>query len=44
MLKESFIKIFERDIEKLKSEITLFDKEDDLWFTAGDVKNSAGKK
>ena len=42
MLKESFIKIFERDIEKLKSEITQFDKEEDLWFTAGDVKNSAG--
>ncbi len=42
MLKESFIKIFERDLEKLKSEITLFDKEDELWIIAGDVKNSAG--
>ena len=39
---KSFVKIFERDIDKLKSEITLFDSEEDLWIIAGDVKNSAG--
>ncbi len=42
MKSESFVKIFERDIDKLKSEITLFDSEEDLWIIAGDVKNSAG--
>jgi hypothetical protein len=42
MKKESFVKIFDRDIEKLKAEILQFEKEEDLWFIAGDVKNSAG--
>ncbi|MFZ1288720.1 MAG: DinB family protein [Melioribacteraceae bacterium] len=42
MLKEYLIKIFERDLEKLKSEIQLFNAEENLWITKGDIKNSAG--
>ncbi|MEE9430588.1 MAG: DUF1572 family protein [Melioribacteraceae bacterium] len=42
MLKNSLIKIFERDLKKLKEEIILFENESDLWVTAGDVNNSPG--
>ncbi|MCP5063656.1 MAG: DUF1572 domain-containing protein [Ignavibacteriae bacterium] len=42
MLKQSLIKIFERDLDKLKKEILLFENESDLWITAGDVNNSPG--
>ncbi len=42
MLKQSLIKLFERDLEKLKEEILLFENESDLWITAGDVNNSPG--
>ena len=42
MLNDSLIEIFERDLERLKSEILLFENESDLWLTAGDVKNSPG--
>lgn len=42
MLLESLIKIFDRDLEKLKSEIKLFEKEENLWLVNGDIKNSAG--
>jgi hypothetical protein len=33
---------YERDLRKLTEEINLFQKEEDLWKTAGAVKNSAG--
>ena len=39
---QSLIKIFDRDLEKLKSEIKLFKKEENLWLVNGDIKNSAG--
>jgi len=39
---KSYAKIFERDIDKLTSEISLFDSEEDLWVIAGDVRNSVG--
>jgi len=42
MLKQSLLKIFERDLERLKLEISLFENESDLWIIAGDVKNSSG--
>ncbi|MBK7104958.1 MAG: DinB family protein [Ignavibacteriae bacterium] len=42
MLKESLIKIFDRDLEKLISEIQLFENEENLWIVKGDIKNSAG--
>ncbi|MCB9208424.1 MAG: DUF1572 family protein [Ignavibacteriales bacterium] len=41
MLIENLLKIFDRDLNKLKEEILLFDQKE-LWITAGDVKNSAG--
>lgn len=36
------LKIFSRDLEKLKPEILLLNNESDLWIIAGDVKNSPG--
>ena len=36
------IKIYERDLDRLKLEIELFNDEKELWSTAGSVKNSAG--
>ena len=42
MLKEYLIKIFDRDLEKLISEIQLFENEENLWIVKGDIKNSAG--
>ena len=41
MLIENLLKIFDRDLNKLKEEILLFYQKE-LWITAGDVKNSAG--
>lgn len=38
----ALITIFNRDLEKLKTEISLFNEEDNLWITAGTVKNSSG--
>jgi uncharacterized damage-inducible protein DinB len=42
MLKESLIKIFTRDITKLKDEISAYDDESKLWIVSGEIKNSAG--
>ena len=42
MLIDSLLQILERDLEKLKTEILLFDNESDIWLIAGDVKNSPG--
>ena len=42
MLNNSLIKIFERDLAKLKEEILLFEDETNLWITAGSVNNSPG--
>lgn len=42
MLKASLIKIFERDLLKLKEEINLFTDENDIWLNPGSIKNSAG--
>ena len=36
------IKIYERDLDRLKVEIELFKDEKQLWRTTGSVKNSAG--
>lgn len=35
-------KLYLRDLEKLKTEITSFKDEQNLWKTSGDIKNSAG--
>src|SRR5688500_19890123 len=39
---EELIKIYDRDLERLKNEIELFNQEDNLWKTTGTIKNSAG--
>ena len=48
-MKESFIKLFNRDIEKLKTEISSYKSEENLWKISGEtrlpggqVKNSGG--
>lgn len=42
MLKEILIELYERDLNKLKTEIEQFENEADLWKTSGAVTNSAG--
>jgi uncharacterized damage-inducible protein DinB len=42
MLQEILIELYERDLNKLKTEIEQFANEADLWKTSGDITNSAG--
>ncbi len=42
MLKESFIELFDRDLKKLKDEISAFKDEKNLWKISGEIKNPAG--
>jgi uncharacterized damage-inducible protein DinB len=42
MLLEILIKIFKRDLNKLKTEVLLYKNEDNLWLVHKDVTNSAG--
>ena len=42
MLNSVLSNFYERDIRKLIEEINLFKNEEDLWRTAGSVKNSSG--
>ena len=42
MLKDALLKIFERDLNKLKAEINLYKTEEDLWIVKGEISNSAG--
>ena len=39
---EELIKIYDRDLERLKKEIELFNEENNLWKTIGNIKNPAG--
>jgi uncharacterized damage-inducible protein DinB len=39
---ESFIKLFERDLNKLVDELNNFKSEQGLWTIEGNIKNSAG--
>jgi len=39
---ETLTKLFLRDLEKLKTEITSFKDEKKMWEISGDIKNSAG--
>ena len=41
-MKEIILKLLQRDLEKLKTEITSFKDEKKLWKISGDIKNSAG--
>ena len=42
MLNDELANFYERDLRKLIEEINLFRNEEDLWRTAGSVKNSCG--
>jgi uncharacterized damage-inducible protein DinB len=42
MLKESLLEIFERDLNKLKNEISLYKDENSLWVIKKEISNSAG--
>lgn len=42
MLKESLLEIFERDLNKLKDEISLYKDENSLWIVEKEINNSAG--
>jgi hypothetical protein len=42
MLKETLIKLYERDLEKLRTEIEGYSDESDLWKIADGISNSAG--
>jgi uncharacterized damage-inducible protein DinB len=39
---EILLQLFQRDLEKLKTEITFFKDEKKIWEISGDIKNSAG--
>ncbi len=39
---DALIKIYDHDLDRLKKEIGLFNDENNLWRTTGNVKNSAG--
>ena len=39
---EILIQLFERDLEKLKTEITSYKDENKMWEVSGDIGNSAG--
>lgn len=42
MLKESLLQIFERDLNKLKDEISFYKDEKSLWIVKNEISNSAG--
>ncbi|MBS1792324.1 MAG: DinB family protein [Acidobacteria bacterium] len=42
MLKETLIKLYRRDLEKLRAEIAAYRDEKNLWRVANDAPNSAG--
>ncbi len=42
MLKETLLKIFERDLNQLKDEINLYSNESKLWIVREEISNSAG--
>ena len=42
MFIESLIKIFKKNLNKLKVEIELYDNESHLWLTEGEVTNATG--
>jgi uncharacterized damage-inducible protein DinB len=41
-MKDSLVQLFNRDIEKLKTEISSYKNEGNLWKISGDIKNSGG--
>jgi len=41
-MKEILLQLFQRDLEKLKTEIISYKDEKKMWEVSGDIKNSAG--
>ncbi len=41
-MKEVLAKIYERDLQKLRAEINLYQNDEDLWKTGGQITNSGG--
>jgi Protein of unknown function (DUF1572) len=39
---ESLVKLYERDLQKLSSEIEAYENEDNLWLIKSEISNSAG--
>ena len=42
MIRDTLIELFERDIQRLKTEIELYKDEDNLWIIKEGISNSAG--
>ncbi|HYJ90476.1 MAG TPA: DinB family protein [Pyrinomonadaceae bacterium] len=42
MLRDTLIKLYERDLAKLRQEVESYPNEADLWKKSGDIPNSAG--
>ncbi|MGA8263749.1 MAG: DUF1572 family protein [Ignavibacteriaceae bacterium] len=42
MIQQSLSELFERDLTRLKEEITLYSDESKIWVVKGEIKNSAG--
>lgn len=42
ILIETLLKIFDRDLQRLEEEITLYQTEEAIWKLSGDIKNTAG--
>ena len=42
MVKDTIAELFERDLQKLRTEINLYKDEDNLWVIQQDISNSAG--
>ena len=42
MLQDTLVELFERDLQKLKTEINLYKNEDNLWVVKEGISNSAG--
>lgn len=41
-ISKDFKDLYVRDLSKLREEINLYENEDDLWLTEGEIKNSGG--
>ncbi len=42
MMRESLIEFFERDLQRLEEEISLYEREEDIWKVRKEIMNSAG--
>jgi uncharacterized damage-inducible protein DinB len=42
LILESLLKLFDRDLQRLEEEITLYQSEEAIWRLSGEIKNTAG--